>query len=104
MSLNLAIPSFNLIPSSIDFLILVVKIPKVRTIYSLSYPLDGCIQLLAIVPSVVKSSKPEVLISNLPIDIHLWLSNFGSAEKVVFLDFGSYLEQISPSGLLYIRC
>ena len=64
---------------------------------------DGCIKLLASSPSFVNMIKPEVLMSNLPTETHLPDFISGNLLNMVGLPSGSFLVEISPIFLLYIK-
>ena len=76
-----------------------VSSPSMRTAYSRSMPVDGCISLWANSPSLVTMSRPLVLMSSRPTVIQRprWME--GNPSKTVFRPSGSRREQITPSRL-----
>ena len=99
ISLKLAGPSSNCTPLRKRANIASSTWPNTRTEYSRSTSRLGCIKRLANSPSVVKSNKPEVLISKRPTAIHLAPFKRGKRSNTVGRPSGSLRVQSSPSGL-----
>ena len=93
-------PSLNITPVFKRTISLLDALPEILAKYFLIIPEEGCINLFAKSPSVVKSNRPVVVKSNLPIDIYLCLSSLGRDSNTVFLFFGSFLVVISSFLLL----
>ena len=81
-----------------------VKSPLALTKYSLSIIDEGCMHRFAKVPSFVNNIRPEELISNLPIEIHLIFEEvLGKKSKTRGISFSFLFEESTPSGLLSIN-
>ena len=97
--LKFAGPSSNCTPLRKRCNIASSTLPNTRTEYSRSTSRLGCIKRLASSPSVVKSNKPEVLISKRPTAIQREPVKRGKRSKTVARPSGSERVQSSPSGL-----